>query len=620
MTLLLQGLHFTITHISSIVQSCLLLIGSLLVLIPIYHFLTITDKHTLKNFSQSCIDQLGLQDMLLFPHSAPTNNRKEQPYHNDGLYSVSSSVAGQTVTDELNSAPIDTQVCLLQEPSSSMVAGLINIGNTCFLNSVLQSLSSLPKLQQYLDQVNTAHSASRLPVTQSLLKTLRLLSQPSNNAFKPTDIVNVLGKYRNLLNKEQQDAQEIYQILVNELDYEVDQLNKMQGGLKDLLSFGANTDTNEIKNPLKGLLADRAACMACGYSSHLAMENFSDIPLTLPTDAASTTLDDCLTQLTKVDMMEGVDCMKCSLVNQAQELATEIAYLQQQGPTRSREMQRKQDHKAEIEHRLSIGDIEREGGDPTIGTMVKRVKSKQAMISKPPKVLCFHFVRSVFTDAGEVIKNECQVVYPEMLDLTPYCTNGSLETKPHLPISTPDDGYSVKYRLMSSVIHKGRHSYGHFVSCKRRLLAENCSCAACGHGDTTLKPHDSDWFIASDSEVGLMDAQDVLQSNPFMLFYELIEEANSDDDDEVVPELIHTPTAPIASQQPQQQQQLNYWDDSESDQDDLEELLSSNKPAAPPSSPIMDSFTAYTKKPNRKNVNSNHIKFNHHHSIPILTQ
>lgn len=316
------------------------------------------------------------------------------------------------------------------------------------------------------------------------------------------------------------------------------------------------------------------------------------------------------------------------MLNQVQELATEIEFLEQQGPKRSREMQRKQDLKAEIEHRLSIGDIERDGGEKLKGTMIKRAKTKQTMFSKLPKVLSFHFVRSMYTDAGEALKNECQVVFPEILDLTPYCTNGRLKTDPHSPISTPDHGSSVKYRLMSSIIHKGRHSYGHYVSCKRRLLAENCSCAGCGHEDTTLKPHDSDWFIASDSEVGMMDTKDVLNGNPFMLFYELIEgEANEEEEEEeVVPELIHTPISSVADQ-PQPQQQLDYWEESESDQEDLEELLSSNKPAAPPSSPIMDPFTAYIKKPSRKNVNSKarhssiaHIKFNNHHSIPILTQ
>lgn len=114
--------------------------------------------------------------------------------------------------------------------------------------------------------MSTAHSASRMPVTQSLLKTLRLLSQPSNDAFRPTDIVNVLGKNHNLLNKEQQDAQEAYQLLATELESERNQLEKKQQGLKELLSFGTNKKTDKIKNPLEGEMAARTSCIVCGHS------------------------------------------------------------------------------------------------------------------------------------------------------------------------------------------------------------------------------------------------------------------------------------------------------------------------------------------------------------------
>lgn len=116
-----------------------------------------------------------------------------------------------------------------------------------------------------MDQLSSTHSTSKIPVTQSLLKTLRLLSQPSSNAFEPTDIVKVLEKNHGLLNKEQQDAQEIYQVLVSELESETTQLSKKQG-LKDLLSLGSSRKANKIENPLTGLLADRTACMDCGYS------------------------------------------------------------------------------------------------------------------------------------------------------------------------------------------------------------------------------------------------------------------------------------------------------------------------------------------------------------------
>lgn len=294
--------------------------------------------------------------------------------------------------------------------------------------------------------------------------------------------------------------------------------------------------------------------------------------------------------------------------------------------------------KKEIEHRLEVGIIEQEeeqskNGSNNLKGMINKsigVKSKQGMFSKPPKVLCLHFVRSVYLPSGDVLKNTCQVQYPEILDLTPYCTNGTLETQPHLPISTPDHVSSVKYRLMSSVIHYGDHYSGHYIAYKRRLLAGQCSCDKCGHDNTDLKSHDSEWFRVSDDRVMLCEADDALRENPFMLLYELIEE-EQDTVTELVPGLIHALPIPSTITTDQQQQatvqveQQHYWEESESDQEDLEELLSSNMPAAPPSSPIMEPLTTYTKKPNRRNVNNkrcsiSHLKFNNRHSIPILTQ
>lgn len=348
-------------------------------------------------------------------------------------------------------------------------------------------------------------------------------------------------------------------------------------------------------------------------------------------------MDECLEQLTSMEYLNDVECSKCSLINTVQNLTIEIESLQQQ-PNKIEKMQCLEKVKKEIEHRLEVGTIEQEedskSGNNNLKGMISKsigVKSKQGMFAKPPKVLCLHFVRSVYLPSGDVLKNTCQVQYPEILDLTPYCTNGTLETQPHLPISTPDHVSSVKYRLMSSVVHYGDHYSGHYIAYKRRLLAGHCSCDNCGHDNTDLKSHDSEWFRISDDRVMVCAADDALKENPFMLLYELIEE--QDTGTELVPGLIYT--LPITStvtpdqqqqQRQQRQQRQHYWEESEPDQEDLEELLSSNMPAAPPSSPIMEPSTAYTKNPNRKNVNSkkrysiSHFKLNNHHSIPILTQ
>lgn len=101
-------------------------------------------------------------------------------------------------------------------------------------------------------------------MTRSLLKTLRLLSTPTDHAFRPNDIVAALSNNDRVINRQQQDAQELYQLLINELENESQKQTSKQG-LRDLLPFGQD-DSNLIENPLNGLLAYRITCKKCNYS------------------------------------------------------------------------------------------------------------------------------------------------------------------------------------------------------------------------------------------------------------------------------------------------------------------------------------------------------------------
>lgn len=109
-----------------------------------------------------------------------------------------------------------------------------------------------------------------LPVTRSLLKTLRLLSVPSNTAFKPIEIVSAMSSNRRVINREQQDAQELFQLISGELDNE-SLLAKKRQGFRDILSFPSKNQSifsakEKIDNPFTGLLANRLSCMQCGYT------------------------------------------------------------------------------------------------------------------------------------------------------------------------------------------------------------------------------------------------------------------------------------------------------------------------------------------------------------------
>jgi ubiquitin carboxyl-terminal hydrolase 1 len=240
-----------------------------------------------------------------------------------------------------------------------------------------------------------------------------------------------------------------------------------------------------------------------------------------------------------MEYLQDASCRKCSFETTFKSLSVEIDQLKQQSkkckePKKKREMVVElvtmEKAKREIEHRLSVGRIEEESDGDKLPLLrsVSRMSSKQAMLAKPPKVLCLHISRSAFLNTGAIYKNSCQLLFPEYLDVSQFSTNGTLNTKPNLPISTPQailKKGDCFYRLMSVVVHYGSHSFGHFVAFKRRIYADQCKCYQC-RGELTASSEvwkcQNSWYRISDSKVDECSIDDVLRSNPYMLLYELV--------------------------------------------------------------------------------------------------
>lgn len=185
---------------------------------------------------------------------------------------------------------------------------------------------------------------------------------------------------------------------------------------------------------------------------------------------------------------------------------------------------------------------------------------------QPPPVLALHLNRSSWGHYAS--KNNCHIVFPEVLDLTPYTTSGKLSTIPDKPISdqgpylprssTPTPATfttRVIYRLAAVVCHFGQHSFGHYICYRRKprplssgnkrfappklACALGCNCERCqlygsirdeDETDTTAKPLSSrphpsrGWLRISDERVDEVGLDDVLRegSAAFMLYYERV--------------------------------------------------------------------------------------------------
>lgn len=164
-------------------------------------------------------------------------------------------------------------------------------------------MSSLPHLHSYLEHVSHLATGVPLPVTRSLLKTIRVLTKPiyRRSSFRPTEIVTALSSNRRIISREQQDAQEFFQLVSSAMDTEGQFIAKTEllgGGLKDLLFHRSTNVTSGVigperatlttkhdhalENPFTGLLANRLSCMKCGYTSAIRHFSFNNIQLSVP--------------------------------------------------------------------------------------------------------------------------------------------------------------------------------------------------------------------------------------------------------------------------------------------------------------------------------------------------
>jgi ubiquitin carboxyl-terminal hydrolase 1 len=323
-----------------------------------------------------------------------------------------------------------------------------------------------------------------------------------------------------------------------------------------------------------------------------------------------------------METLEDVECSKCSLIKTLQDVNNEIESLIHQ-PDKSEKLACLEKFKQEIEHRLEAGKIEQEDNDKFKGLLRTSIgsKTKQSMFAKPPKALCLHFVRSIYSPTGDLTKNPCRVDFPQILDLSPYCTNGTLNTQPNSPMSTPNSSITAKYRLMSTIVHFGNHDSGHYIAYKRRVFTEQCHCERCsqegGGAITKLKPHDSEWFRISDDSVIPCETQDALAENPFMLMYEVMDD---EEDDKLPPPVIH----PVINRTCLKKVQLETPSSSNlvNNQEDISPTLPATLPLSPlispVSTPLPSSFPLlqYTNKPKR-NVNNSMRRLNIRNPPPI---
>ncbi|KXJ15963.1 ubiquitin carboxyl-terminal hydrolase 30 homolog isoform X2 [Exaiptasia diaphana] len=404
-----------------------------------------------------------------------------------------------------------------------LCAGLYNIGNTCFMNSIFQGLASLQSFVMWLEgycwEYGEKKEQVRLGnVLGDLLKELNLEWNDDEAALTARPLIQVLHHHGWVITPDQQDAHEFFQVLFSTLEDEMGQLPAVLD-FNRIATFEKEKDETDgsavhrnhtpvlrrcsrRRSPFRGLIASQLVCKTCLTKSPVRFDGCDSLSLSLPpTIQIGLSIEDLLRQFVCSETVNAVECKECA---------------------------RKENQQNE-----------------TKSTFVKRLT-----IGKVPQCLCIHIQRTYWHTDGIPYKNTMYIKYPEYLNLAPfmYMPAASSPRKFRLDVPFPYSGASTPegsitptntndlkaelgqlltssllssfsfsrqnsetrtrtvYRLTAVTAHLGDVNDGHYVT-YRRFEPSNSS-----------KP--SLWVYTSDDVVETATLDQVLSCNAYMLFYE----------------------------------------------------------------------------------------------------
>jgi ubiquitin carboxyl-terminal hydrolase 1 len=390
----------------------------------------------------------------------------------------------------------------LSRGPSDAPPGLGNYDNSCYQNSVIQGLASLPSLRDYLTKTTTEHPSFTTDTTNGAL--LDMISQ-LNDPEKRGQHFWIRGKLKSMSTFTQQDAQEYYSRILDELDKEMKKAtsskrrtsvswieatkslslpelgDKEKQGDKEKAEEKSETSTEQPKVtpiPLEGSLAQRVGCTTCGYSEGLSLIPFNCITVSLGRNRSGYDIRELLDEYTDLEYIDGVECAKCTLLKLKSTLAP---LAEAKGPDSPFASRLKVVQEALDDEDLKDTTLTKTFNIPK-KNWVKSEKSKQAVIARAPKSLVLHVNRSIFDETTFAqYKNNAGVSYPSILDLGKWClgTQTSGSQKPDLDPKTEEWPRDPKksmlvgadtttpspfqYRLRAAVTHFGTHGNGHYV-------------------------------------------------------------------------------------------------------------------------------------------------------------
>ncbi len=438
-------------------------------------------------------------------------------------------------------------------------AGLGNRSNSCYQNSILQGLASLEPFREYLAKIvsEREYTLPKIYATKALAGLVEeLYSTEENGMTLWTPAV-----LKSMSTLQQQDAQEYFSRLLNEVEEELQKALKSTHRLSGFAvdspkdetaasqhsddsgyqSIGASSKdllerTLSLRNPLEGLVSQQVACTVCNQSSGWRLYAFHCLTLNPGHNHKEHSLSAMLDKFTEAEQIEGVICGSCTLLKCREKIKTLVRILRSRGAEENGTLKAPLERLAAVEAAIENDDfeektlIEKCGITPKL--RVQSTKSKQVCIARAPASIAFHMNRSLYDETtGHTFKNTSAVRFPMLLDLGPWCagsavssTTPSDEEQWHVPAQqsmVPGSQAQAKlagpfYELRAVITHYGLHENGHYVCYRKHPVAQHKS--ESGELLGTKKKQGPANLASEDEHVLDDDVQSTTEETPPLLY------------------------------------------------------------------------------------------------------